>query len=121
MADLYQSWGSDLILGATGDLLLTDGSEAGRQRVLRRILTNKLDYLWDVTYGAGLPSQIGETTSTQTIEALVREQMGLEPAVAMDPFPTVSVTPIYGGMIVHISYVDAITGSPVALGFSVTR
>lgn len=121
MADLANEWGSDLSLSSTGDLLLVSGSAAGRERVLRRLLTNPGDYIWDVGYGAGLPRQIGETTQSATIEANVRLQLFAEPAVSQDPPPMVSASPILGGVAVHVTYRDADTGEPVALGFSVER
>lgn len=121
MADLHQQWGSDFVLSSTGDLLLADGAEAGRQRVLRRLLTNQGDWIWHLDYGAGLPSQIGQTTQAATIEAIVRRQMLLEPAVSQDPGPTVRVTPIFGGVVVQISYRDATTSQPMLVGFTVER
>lgn len=121
MADLHQVWSEDLVLSATGDLLLTDGSEAGRQRVLRRLLTSPGSYLWAMEYGAGLPQQVGETTRSSTIEALVRRQMFLEPVVEQSPPPNVQVSSIVGGVSVHIQYQDAFIGTPVGIGFSVER
>lgn len=121
MADLANEWGSDLSLSATGDLLLVTGPVASRERVLRRLLTNPGDDIWDLGYGAGLPRQIGETTLSATIEANVRRQLFEEQGVSQDPPPTVSVSPILGGMAVHVTYYDDVTGEPVALGFSVER
>lgn len=74
-----------------------------------------------MSYGAGLPVKVGSTTSAPAIEATVRRQMFLEPAVSRDPPPVVRVTPIFGGVMVHVTYTDADTGSPVAIGFSVER
>lgn len=121
MADIYQQWGSDILLSSTGDILLAEGAEEGRLRVLRRLLTNQLDYIWHPPYGAGLPAQIGETTSSAEIEAIVRRQMFYEPAVARDPPPTVKVTTIFGGMTVQIAYTDAQTTQAVGLGFTLER
>lgn len=119
MADLYSEWGSELVLSASGDLLLATGAEAGRQRVLRRLLTNPGDYIWHVEYGAGLPREIGETTRAAQIEAKVRRQMFLEPAVVREPPPKVQVSTFFGGVTVNVSYTDAVTGDPVVLGFTV--
>lgn len=121
MADLAQEWSSDLSLAANGDLLLATGSQAARERVLRRLLTNTLDYIFAPDYGAGLPRQIGETTSAAAIEATVRSQLFAEPAVNQSPAPIVRVTPIIGGVAVQVTYQDAATGEPVALGFSLER
>lgn len=119
MADLAHVWGEDIVLAASGDLLLSDGSEAARQRVLRRLLTNQNDYLWHLDYGAGLPRRVGETTLSANLDAVVRHQILLEEAVSWDPPPTVRVTPFFGGAVVHITYVDAVTGSQSTLGFRV--
>jgi hypothetical protein len=121
MADLGHYWSGDVGFSASGDLLLASGSEAGKQRVLRRLLTNAGDYLWALDYGAGLPARIGELRDTAAIEAVVRRQMLLEPAVAADPPPEVTVTEITNGVSVSIRYRDAVTGEPVLLGFNTTR
>lgn len=54
MPDLSHQWGSDLLIGPTGDLATASGTELGQQRVLRRLLTNASDYIWHLGYGAGL-------------------------------------------------------------------
>jgi hypothetical protein len=46
MSDLAHQWGSDLEFGPTGDLAVLGGSALGQQRVLRRLLTSPLDYIW---------------------------------------------------------------------------
>ena len=46
MPDLAHQFGADLVAGATGDLAVVDGPALGRQRVLRRLLTNPGDYIW---------------------------------------------------------------------------
>jgi hypothetical protein len=89
--------------------------------VLRILLTNQGDYLWALSYGAGLPAQVGETTSARAIEAAVRRQMLTEPGVAHQPPPTVSVTPIFGGVIVKVTYRDKATGQQSQVGITVER
>ena len=59
MPDLAHEFGADLQAGPTGDLALADGAALGRQRVLRRLLTNPGDYIWHPTYGAGLARFVG--------------------------------------------------------------
>jgi hypothetical protein len=90
--------------------------------VLRILLTNQGDYLWALSYGAGLPAQVGETTSARAIEAAVRRQMLTEPGVAHQPPPTVSVTPIFGGVIVARSRTATrATGQQSQVGITVER
>lgn len=121
MASLYHVWGEDLVLSANGGLLLVDGSEAVRQRVIRRLLTNSRDLLFHLDYGAGLPAKVGETTRVANLEAVVRSQILREAGVAQDPPPEVVVTEIFAGAIVNVTYTDAATGAPVPIGFTVER
>jgi len=117
MPDLAHLWAGDLSFGPTGDLAIVDGLEMGRQRVLRRLLTNPGEYLWQPGYGAGLPTYVGLTPAVAEIAALIGGQMTLEPAVAPDPAPVVTVTAIPNGLSVDIAYTDAGSGSPVTLAF----
>lgn len=121
MSDAYHVWGNDLVLDAAGGLLMTDGTDFGVQRVLRRLLTNTTDYLWHLDYGAGLPARIGEPTVAGEIMAICRSQMLLESAVAATPEPVVEVSEITDGFYVAIRYTDADTGRPVSTGFSVSQ
>jgi hypothetical protein len=111
MPDLAHFFGQDLALGPTGDLALVSGSLAVEQRVLRRLLTAPGAYIWHVQYGAGLGAMVGMPANARLITGLVRQQMGLEAAVAQNPPPTVSVTSSPDGTVVaNIAYVDAATG-----------
>lgn len=120
--DLWHLWGTDLTASASGDLLSVDGTERGKQRVLRRLLTNPGGYIFQPEYGAGLPSFIGLPIDTQKIKAAIFAQMLLEDAVASVPAPTVAVAQIGAdntAFSVVIAYNDAATGKPVTLSFSV--
>lgn len=118
--DLAHWFGQDLNVAASGDLLTVDGTVKGQQRVLRRLLTNPGDYIWEPSYGAGLAAKIGQPFDAATCEALVKAQIFLEPAVARDPAPVISVTQIADGLFVSIQYTDSDTGQIVPLSFSVT-
>jgi hypothetical protein len=120
MPDLSHQWGSDLSLGPTGDLALAFGLDEGRQRVLRRLLTNPADYLWQPPYGAGLPQKIGQPATVAGIAGLIRGQMGLEPAVARVPEPAIAVAALNNGLSATIAYTDSTTGSAVTLSFDLT-
>ena len=113
MSDLYHQFGGDLALTASGDLALVDGPDAAQQRVLRRLLTNPRDYVWQQSYGAGLARYIGQPASQQRITATILRQMLQEAGVSQDPAPTVSVDVQPTGVVTAtINYTDAVTGQP---------
>ena len=119
-SDLAHWFGQDLNVAASGDLLTVDGTAKGQQRVLRRLLTNPGDYIWEPTYGAGLASKIGQPFDASACEAIIRAQIFLEPVVARSPAPVISVSQITGGLYVQIQYADSDTGQIVPLSFQVT-
>lgn len=123
MSDLAHQWGSDLLIGPTGDLAIVSGVQLGSQRVLRRLLTNVNDYIWQVTYGAGLAGFIGQPGNVVSIRALIRSQIFKEAAVARTPEPSIDVQISPDGnpatVYVDIQYVDAPTGQTQLLSFSV--
>lgn len=123
MSDIAHQWGSDLSIGSAGDLALASGTTLGQQRVLRRLLTNPGDYIWQLGYGAGLAGFIGQTTSPTQIAALIRSQIFRESVVARTPEPDISVAPLQegasAGIFVSIRYVDMASGSTQILSFSV--
>jgi hypothetical protein len=124
MADLSHQCGSDLALGPTGDIATASGQLLGQQRVLRRLLTNPGDYIWQLDYGAGLARFIGRPVNPQQISAVVRSQIFKEAAVARQPEPVIDVQISPGGatgtVYVYIRYVDADSGQTHVLSFSVT-
>jgi len=75
MNDLYQFFGSDLNLSATGDLLGVSSATRTQQRILRRLLTNPGEYLWHPDYGAGLPQFVGSVIDVAKVRAIVRGQI----------------------------------------------
>lgn len=117
MSDIWHNWGGDLSWSATGDLLSVDGTEKGKQRVLRRLLTAPMDYIWDPEYGAGFPAQIGQVTQKDELEAIARSQMFLEDAVAQDPLPVVTSEGRNGTVVIRIQYQDTDTNEPAVVGF----
>jgi len=120
MTELFHQWGGDLALTAGGDLALASGTTEGRQRVLRRILTNPGNYVFDPPYGGGAQALVGSLATPQAVEAAMRSQMLQEQAVAQAPTPAVAVTPIPNGLNISIKYSDAQTGDPALLTFSIT-
>ena len=120
MPDLSHEFGADLVAGPTGDLALAEGVAQGRQRVLRRLLTNPGDYIWQPDYGAGLGRFVGSPAAPERIRAVVRSQIFREPAVARSPEPVVEVRADgLGRVFVSIRYADAASGGTQSLDFSV--
>jgi phage baseplate assembly protein W len=104
------TWGSDLAVGPTGDLAMIDGPLSGRQRIIRRLLTNWGDYVWQPTYGAGLASFVGLPINPANVRAIIRSQIFKEQNVAVAPEPTVTVsadtTGSFNTAYVTIEYTD---------------
>jgi hypothetical protein len=120
MADLAQQFGADLSLSSSGDLAVASGAQLGQQRVLRRLLTNPGDYLWNPSYGAGLGQFVGQPAVATRIAAVVRTQIFREAAVARTPEPEIDVSVLPSGVVtVSVRYVDATNGTAQALSFSV--
>lgn len=115
--DLDHQWGEDIALSPTGDLARASGAERSRQRVLRRLLTNPMEYLWEEGYGAGLPQEIGQAKDLAKIRAKIRGQMLLEPSVVRAPEPLVEVRDVPGGVGVKVQYVALPDKQPVSLTF----
>jgi phage baseplate assembly protein W len=121
MSDALLQWGSDLAVGASGDLALVNGSSLTQQRVLRRLLTNQGCYVWQPSYGAGLGRFVGSTANDREIAGSIKSQMLLEAAVATQPEPTITAEAFSSGAIfVEILYVDAASGGTELLTFTVS-
>jgi hypothetical protein len=119
LADANLQWGGDLAVSPTGDIALCDSPLLGTQRVLRRLLTNPVSYIWHTDYGAGLGMFVGSPANQASIAAVIRTQLKLETAVAASSPCSVSVSSQAGGIIVaNIAYVDSSTASPQFLSFS---
>lgn len=120
MPDVGHYFSGDLGLSATGGLQTAEGALFSRQRILRRLMTNPGDYIWEPGYGAGLPRYIGQKLDLAAITALIRSQMSLESSVQQQPEPQIRVSPILNGLFVRISYVEAESGRTETLAFEVT-
>jgi phage baseplate assembly protein W len=120
MADVAHWFGGDLSISPTGDIATATGATLGQQRVLRRLLTNPGDYIWQPDYGAGLGRFVGLPVNAAQIAGVVQTQMALEGAVAQIPTPSVAVQGNPNGSVyLSISYTDANTGDPQVLSFTV--
>ncbi|PKN07942.1 MAG: phage tail protein [Betaproteobacteria bacterium HGW-Betaproteobacteria-18] len=124
MKDLYHYWGNDLQRGNTGDLMPVSDTVRGQQRIIRRLLTNPGDYIFQPDYGAGLPAYIGQTMDMGKVLSLIRSQISLEDCVAQSPAPEITIKQLpteLSGFTVTIAYNDAVTNTPQILSFNVTR
>ncbi len=118
MVDVQHRWAGDLAVTATGDLAVVTGGPLGTERVLRRLLTNPADYIWQPAYGAGLAQFVGLPVDSGSVAALIRLQMQREAAVAATPEPVIQVlTERPGTLAVDIRYADAITSQTQGVTF----
>ncbi len=118
MSDLWHQFGEDLQLSVTGDLALATDAALGQQRVLRRLLTNLNDYIWQPRYGAGLGQFVGQPSNTAGIRGVIRGQLFREAAVARMPEPTIDVRADNDGIVyVAIRYTDAPSEQTQVLNF----
>jgi hypothetical protein len=116
MSDLELTFGSDLQLSPNGDLALVTGPMLTEQRVLRRLLTNKGDYIWQLGYGAGLAQFIGQPGVPEVISGLVRTQLSQESQIAAVPAPQTIITADQGGNLVMVlQYTDTTTNQTNAI------
>lgn len=121
MADLSLTFGGDLGFSASGDLALATQDALTRQRVLRRLLTNPGDYLWHLSYGAGLGRYVGAAGGQSLVAAVAGAQLRLESRVAAQPAPMVEATTAAGsGLVLTIRYSDAVSGGSAALTLPVS-
>lgn len=112
MSDIQHSMGSDLNVGNGGDLASAQGSEAIRERVLRRLLTNPGEYIWQLSYGGGLASFVGQVANLAAIQSVVQAQMALEPDVLSQPIPTATMSATGDGIVaISVTYADDQSGS----------
>jgi hypothetical protein len=120
MQDVAQQYGTDLTIGPTGDLALATGAVLSQQRVLRRLLTNPGDYIWQQQYGAELGQFVGKTTNPLQIKAVIRSQISHEREIAQTPAPIVNVRmDITGALYVSLQYVDVTSGQTQLLSFPI--
>ena len=120
MPDIFHQYGGDLAIGPGGDRAIVDAARLGQQRVLRRLLTNPGDYLWNAQYGAGLAQFVGQPASAARIKSVIRSQIFQEAAVAASPAPVISVQAAADGSVTaQVQYADSAGGQTQALSFAV--
>lgn len=112
--------GADLTLGiglaGESGLVVVEGVQAVRERLLRRLCTSAGASLWQSDYGAGLPQMVGTPVNAATIRSVIEAQMALESGVDQTRPVGVSVSSGNEGVVqVLVSYVDAQTQTTQAL------
>ncbi len=119
MSDLTHLWGNDLAWSATGDLATSDTPDLTEQRVLRRLLTTQIEYIWQLEYGASLASFVGQPGAALAIQAAIRGQLSKEAAVAKTPSPVIDIaSDPSGSLYVNIRYADAASGATTIIAFT---
>ena len=121
MLDIFHNWGDDLAVGNSGDLALSSGSDTTNQRILRRLLTNPGDYIWNLDYGGGLGQFVGKPVRSKEIEGVIRTQLLEEAAIAASPAPRIVTTitdAARGTVAVSITYSAADLPGAVTLNFN---
>jgi hypothetical protein len=91
MIAVLSDWGGDLSAGPTGDIAVAPVQTEVQKRIIRRLLTNPGDYIWHLTYGAGLGAYVGAPLFPGFIESTILSQILLESLVASSPPPTVKI------------------------------
>jgi phage baseplate assembly protein W len=123
LCDLDQTWSTDLSASNNGDVATVVGALRGQQRILRRLMTNPGDYIFQPDYGAGVPQYVGQNQSKATLDLIsgtITGQILMEAVVAADPAPVVTLQQMPDfSLDVNIQYTDAPTGNPVVLSFNV--
>lgn len=122
--DAYLNMGDDLQLSSTGDLLLANGSTLSNQRIIRRLVTNPVTYIWNPEYGAGLPTFVGQPVSSDNfddIKALITSQIFLEKTIAQNPQPQILLQTIQFGLFCQINYTLSPSLQPIVLTFNVSQ
>jgi hypothetical protein len=121
--DLYSVWGTDLSAGNSGDLMSVSGTERGKQRLLRRYMTNPGDYIFEPGYGAGLGRYVGEVQSKAELDeiyGLIMSQTLMESVVAPSPAPVITLAQLQDlSLWCSVQYTDAAEQVPVTLSFTV--
>lgn len=121
--DLYHYFGNDISVASNGDLLLVDGLTLSKQRILRRLLTNPGDYIFDLNYGAGLAQFVGQPLTTllkSQITGLITSNMFLETSVSQTPPPVITLQANQTQLFCQIQYTELSTNTLQVLDFGVS-
>jgi hypothetical protein len=121
LRDIWHDWGSDLAIGPGGDLAIAEEPDRTRLRILRRLLTNAGNYIWQPGYGAGLGLFVGKPVVAEEIGSVIRTQMFNEPTVSRSPEPEIRLTvadELGGTVAVQVKYDELGSGTAQVLKFN---
>lgn len=122
--DIYHVFGEDLKIDQNGGLLLTDGIDETNQRIVKRLLTPIRGYIWHLSYGAGLPDEVGVALSQKElnkIRGLVISNVMKEQTVSKTPPPQIDFDIIPNGLSCTIAYKNTIDDKNYVLKFPVNN
>lgn len=120
----YLEWNGDLIVTQNGSVLMAQGWDEVRERIIRRFLTNPAlplpdgtttppDYIFDPLYGLGAGALIDQNPNTAFLSAFTRRmRQAVVADAATDPgsLPSITVTtPTIGTLQVFVT-VQLISG-----------
>lgn len=124
LTTFYLEWNGDLILTPNGSVLMAQGWDEVRERIIRRFLTNSAlplpdgtttppDYIFDPLYGLGAGALIDQNPDASFIAGFTRRMREAVVAdAATDPgsLPSITVTTPYIGALQVFVAVQLISG-----------
>jgi len=124
IVDIDQTYGNDIQVSSSGDLRTVSGSEFGKQRIIRRLLTPTGAYIFHTDYGCGIQLKIGEPLTTALFEEIktdIYSNIYKESRVAKVPTPQIVLQEIFNGLLCQITYTDTATNELEIISFTVTN
>jgi hypothetical protein len=121
--DLALDWGQDFSISAQCDLQTATDLPLLKQRVIRRILTNKKDLIFEPLFGVGIPQYVSDGISPSIfneIKQRVIEEIYKEETIARDPAPEIEINGTYNAIFISL-VIYTVDSNQVALQFEVSR
>lgn len=117
--DIYHYFSGDTSSDGVGGLLSADGVTESQQRIIRRVLTNPGDYIYDPSYGIGAGVYVGATTAELGgLKSRISNQILQEPSVSPSPAPEVTLKSDLGVLYISIKYMDVPSNTTQLLLFN---
>ncbi|QDH16779.1 phage tail protein [Swingsia samuiensis] len=106
MSSLSHWYGQDLSIDKDR-LKIVSGAEEVQQRLLRRLLTNSGDCIWQPKYGAGVRKMVGQVLRPGMMQASIRAEVLQDSGVdSSKPVEVIITDRGGGGCDCQISYFD---------------